>query len=81
MIQTPKIDVHGMTSEQACCLVRSSILHFRERGYPELYIIHGRGQGILRQRIRSILRDYAYVKMRSGGHGEGGDGVTVAVFK
>jgi DNA mismatch repair protein MutS2 len=81
MNQLPKIDVHGMTSEQAVKTIRINLKEFHERGYPELYTIHGKGQGILRQKIRSLLRQIHYIKgFRAGKLNEGGNGVTVVLF-
>lgn len=82
MYETPKIDVHGMNSEEACNLVSRNIMHFRNRGYPEVFIIHGHGKGILKEKIRAMLRSNPYLKqLRRGSMNEGGDGVTIAVFK
>ena len=82
MIPAPKIDVHGMNSEQACNLIRANLVSFYNRGYPELYIIHGHGQGILRQNIRAMLNYFPFIKkLRKGKHEEGGDGITVVIFK
>ena len=48
-------------------------------GMPFVRIVHGKGTGALRQAVREQLRDHALVKSyRSGAHGEGGSGVTVA---
>jgi hypothetical protein len=50
-------------------------------GLQELRIIHGKGTGALRVRVREFLeRDPRIRDFRPGGHGEGGAGVTVAVF-
>lgn len=82
MFETPKIDVHGMTSQKACSLVRSSLPGFYQRSYPEVFIIHGHGQGILKKDIRAMLRTYPNLKsLRKGKQEEGGDGVTVVVFR
>jgi DNA mismatch repair protein MutS2 len=81
MFETPKIDVHGMNSEDACNTVRANLIAFRERGYSEVFIIHGKGQGILKKKIREMLRYLPFVKkIRSGKYDEGGDGVSVVVF-
>jgi DNA mismatch repair protein MutS2 len=48
----------------------------------ELRIIHGKGTGALRQRVGQILSgDARVVEFRMGGVGEGGAGVTVAIFR
>jgi DNA mismatch repair protein MutS2 len=48
----------------------------------ELRIIHGKGTGAVRSRVQELLRADARVKeFRSGGPGEGGWGVTIAVLR
>ncbi len=81
MFETPKIDVHGLNSEDACKLVRANLASFRDRGYSEVFIVHGKGQGILRKKIREMLGYFPFVKkIRNGKDNEGGDGVSVVVF-
>jgi DNA mismatch repair protein MutS2 len=81
MYETPKIDVHGMDRAAACSLVTANLAVFRDRGYYEVFIVHGKGAGILRSSIRVMLRRFAYIKkIRSGTYREGGDGVTVVSF-
>ena len=51
-------------------------------GIPEIKIIHGRGNGILRQ----VVRDYLYsvpevASLGSEAEERGGDGATLAVLK
>lgn len=49
---------------------------------PQVYIIHGKGTGTLRQAVQNYLRKCNYVKsFRNGEHGEGGAGATVVEFK
>jgi DNA mismatch repair protein MutS2 len=51
-------------------------------GLPSVRIVHGKGEGILRSLTRERLRANRNVKsFREGEPGEGGAGVTVAVFK
>ncbi|MNW13227.1 Endonuclease MutS2 [compost metagenome] len=48
----------------------------------QVYIIHGKGTGILRTGIQEYLRKHKNVKSyRIGNYGEGGTGVTVAELK
>ncbi|MBI4866826.1 MAG: Smr/MutS family protein [Candidatus Wallbacteria bacterium] len=48
------------------------------RGYEEVRIVHGKGDGILRRVVEEYLRASVYAsEWRSGGHGEGDSGVTV----
>ena len=49
---------------------------------PQVYIIHGKGTGTLRNAIQTYLKKCPYVKSyRNGEHGEGGAGATVVEFK
>lgn len=49
---------------------------------PQVYIIHGKGTGTLRNAIQTHLKKCPYVKSyRNGEHGEGGAGATVVEFK
>lgn len=51
-------------------------------GLPSVRIVHGKGEGILRQATRQILQRNKSVKsFRDGEPGEGGAGVTIATFK
>jgi DNA mismatch repair protein MutS2 len=51
-------------------------------GLPSVRIVHGKGEGILRKITQDYLRRHPHVATyRDGEPGEGGSGVTVAVFK
>jgi DNA mismatch repair protein MutS2 len=51
-------------------------------GLPELLIIHGKGTGAVKARVRELLKgDPRVAELRAGGPGEGGAGVTVAVLR
>jgi len=77
----PKVDVHGLNSEEALLKVRTALPTLKERGFYSVYIIHGKGEGILRQKIRSALKSNFFItSFRAGKPEEGGDGVTVAYF-
>lgn len=51
-------------------------------GLERVTIIHGRGEGILREGLHSMFRSHKHVKkFRKGLYSEGGDGVTVVELK
>ncbi len=50
-------------------------------GLHQVRIVHGKGEGILRKATHDILRKYRGIKsFRDGEPGEGGAGVTIALF-
>ena len=77
MLETPKIDVHGMNSEDAIRTVRINLMEFHQQGYNEVTIVHGKGSGVLRQKIRILLSQTPYVKDIVPASD---DGATIAVF-
>ncbi len=72
------VDVRGMALDEAIIEVDSYLYRAVMTGYKEVYIIHGKGTGILKQGIAKHLRLQKHVKsFRLGHYGEGEDGVTV----
>lgn len=76
------LDIRGEYAEDAL----NKIMNFTDEaimlGIPEIKIIHGRGNGILRQ----VVRDYLYsvpevASLSSETEERGGDGATLAVLK
>ena len=51
-------------------------------GVSPVYVIHGRGKGVLREEVKKLLDRTPNIKsFRSGDASEGGIGVTVVYFK
>ena len=76
------LDVRGERAEDALTRVMSFLDDAVMLGIPEIKIIHGRGNGILKQIIRDYLRSQREVASISDEHLErGGDGVSLAVLK
>lgn len=75
-------DVRGMNLEEALDAVGLYLDEVVLAGLNEVYIIHGKGTGILRAGIQQDLRKNKHVKgFRRGMYGEGEDGVTVVTLK
>ncbi|MFN3405970.1 MAG: endonuclease MutS2 [Cytophagaceae bacterium] len=72
------IDVRGKRGEEAIAMVDDLLDSGTMLGVPEIKIIHGRGDGILRNLIRNHLKSYRNVRSVSDEHADrGGDGATV----
>ena len=76
------LDVRGQRAEDALIQIMGYVDDAVMLGLPELKIIHGRGNGILKQVLRDYLRSVREVASVGDEHGErGGDGVSVVVLK
>jgi len=76
------LDVRGQRAEDALTQVMGYVDDAVMLGLPELKIIHGRGNGILKQVLRDYLRSVREVASVGDEHIErGGDGATVVVLK
>lgn len=83
MKATPsEVDLRGMESMEALAVV-AQFLDGAVMGKLEtVRIIHGKGTGVLRNKVRGYLKTSRYAKgFRSGLYGEGEDGVTVVELR
>ena len=74
-----EIDLRGLTAAE--CLERLDLYLDRAflADYPQVRIIHGKGQGVLRREVQRYLAAHPGVRgFRDGELGEGGWGVTIA---
>ncbi|MFB9330317.1 endonuclease MutS2 [Paenibacillus aurantiacus] len=77
-----ELDLRGANLEEAIHEVDRFLDESFLAGLGRVYIIHGKGTGILRTGISDFLRRHKHVKgYRLGDYGEGGTGVTVAELK
>jgi DNA mismatch repair protein MutS2 len=74
-----EIDIRGLRVDEAGRELLPALDAAIVADLPRLRIIHGKGTGALRERVRELLAaDRRVVSFRGGGAGEGGSGVTVA---
>ena len=56
------IDLHTFQPREISIVVEEYLYQAVTRGYPEVRIIHGRGIGVQREIVRSILEKHPNVK-------------------
>lgn len=77
-----EIHLRAMRAEEALRDLEKFVDDAVLGGVPSIRIVHGKGEGILRKLVHDFLRKNSNVaSYRLGEPAEGGDGVTVAVFK
>lgn len=73
-----ELDLHNFSPKEVAPLVREYIQECRARGIRDLRIVHGKGKGVLRRTVHSLLDKHEAVESyRLGGHGEGSWGATI----
>ena len=76
------LDIRGLRGDEAITEVDQFFDNALMLGYPELRIVHGKGDGILRNLVRTHLRRYKQVgRMADEQMERGGAGVTVVTMK
>ncbi|MBX7132968.1 MAG: endonuclease MutS2 [Fimbriimonadaceae bacterium] len=81
--QTAKmeIDMRGVRMEDAELMLSRFIDEALLGGLPNVRIVHGKGEGILRKMTQDLLKRHkSVVSYRDGEAAEGGQGVTIAEF-
>lgn len=78
----PTLDLRGERAEDALTKITAYVDDAVMLGVPEIKILHGRGNGVLRQVVRDYLHRTRQVASVADEHADrGGDGATVAVLK
>ncbi len=79
---SPKLDVRGLNLEEAIMRVEKYIDDAFIAGLDKTIVVHGRGEGILRDGIRRRLRSNKHVaSLEKPAYNEGGEGATIVVIK
>lgn len=78
----PDVDVRGFRTEEALKAVEQLLDKAVVAGYLNLRILHGKGNGILRNQIRNYLKSYKFVQqIQSENPDLGGEGITLVKLK
>ena len=77
-----EVSIRQLTMEEARPVLEKYLDDAYLLGVSPVYIIHGKGKGILRDEVKKMLDKIPYIKsFRTGDTKEGGIGVTVAYLK
>jgi len=72
-----ELDLHGLTIDEAIPLVDTFLYKSSKAGLHRVWIIHGRGTGVLRQAVRRYLTHHPLVRVCStADRNRGGIGAT-----
>lgn len=79
---TDTFDLHPFQPKEIKDVAREYLLEARARGFRQVRLIHGRGIGVQRERIRALLAELDFVEAFHDADGSGGGwGATVVVLR
>ncbi|WPR73892.1 endonuclease MutS2 [Algoriphagus sp. NG3] len=82
MDYSPNLDIRGKRGEEILSLIQTFVDEGHMLGLKDLRIVHGKGNGILRDLTRNFLRDMTQVRHMEDEHADrGGAGVTLVTLK
>jgi dsDNA-specific endonuclease/ATPase MutS2 len=79
---TDSFDLHAFSPKDVKAVTIAYLAEARRKGFSVVRIIHGKGIGVQREIVRSVLRETSFVKgFKSGDEFGGGAGSTIATFR
>jgi DNA-nicking Smr family endonuclease len=76
------LDLHPFRPAEVCDVALEYLREAHARGLRQVRLIHGRGIGVQRERIQSMLRDLAFVEeFHDADPSGGGWGATVVLLR
>ena len=82
MDYSPNLDLRGKRGEEILSFIQTFIDEGYMLGLKDLRIVHGKGNGILRDLTRNFLKDMSQVRHMEDEHADrGGAGVTLVTLK
>ena len=77
-----ELNIRGMRAEIAITEIDKFLDEALLAGVTEVRILHGKGEGVLRNIARDLLRKYKHVETYFDEHADrGGAGITIAILK
>ncbi|HEX6098973.1 MAG TPA: Smr/MutS family protein [Thermoanaerobaculia bacterium] len=78
---TDTLDLHPFRPSEIKDVAREYLIEAHARGFRQVRLIHGRGIGVQRERIRSLLQTLEFVEGFQDADGSGGGwGATVVLL-
>ena len=78
---TDTFDLHPFQPKEIRDVAREYLIEAHARGFRQVRLIHGRGIGVQRERIRSLLAELEFVEGFQDADGSGGGwGATVVLL-
>ena len=79
---TDTFDLHPFQPKEIKDVAREYLIEAHARGFRQVRLIHGRGIGVQRERIRSLLAELEFVEGYVDADGSGGGwGATVVILR
>ena len=79
---TDTLDLHAFAPRDVKLVTEAYLAEAHQKGFKVVRIIHGRGIGVQRETVRSILAETEFVKsFKNAPEFSSGQGATIAEFK